>query len=297
MTTADRLLLDQMRRLVKQASTDPAQLLKWALEIAEPVHPLLRPYSATLGRLAGAVTLGLGVHRPDLPFTPWTPERIEAQKKLLEEVEKKYGLEEAPGLLSLGSARVLRQLGRMWSRKDLSLLSKLIGTGLVPVEALIGTLQRGPYYSPLSNTAVVFDPSPELARHELGHMVDWASRRQKLLYQLAMTLPGLQLLREWRGSARGEASIPPEKEEVLKRYRNMLRRGFGGYVGSNVGLPLGLPEQAVGSVIGSMIARMTGAPSEFGMSAETLKRVREAIKRELERKEKKPAWQHLLGVA
>ncbi len=268
------------------------------IEVAEPRHPALRPVSSTVGRLPGALTKGLLLHRPDLPFRKWTEERKGKQREVARQMEKAFGLEDSDVLLSLGSTRPLRNLARVWKRKDLSLPGRLLGTAASPVNDLISTLTRGDNYNPFANTATIFDPEDRITRHELGHATDFESRRFKTPYMLGYSyLPGFKLYPEHRANQLAEASLPDDATEEDKEHlRDMLRRSFGSYMGGEPAKYLAPALTNVAAIAGSAINRAVGS-QKYEMSDKQLQSVIEKIRERRKAREGKGALKHLAGIA
>lgn len=302
------------KRISERAQAICDSLQKEALKVEGPRHPLLRPYSATLGRLPGTVSYGLVTGRPGMAWRKWTPERIEMIKRLVQAIEEKYGLEENPGTVYLGGAKPLKQLARVWSRKDLSLPGRLVGTAVTPLSSLLGTLTRSPYYDPYSNTAVLFDPEHSIAAHELGHMVDWAGRGQKTLYHLlrgsaaipglpAIELPVVKPVQEHTATGIAESVLDEElTDKERERAMDILRRAFGTYIGRDVqklfGLGISLPPFVPQPlpIIGAHAMGASKVPS-FELGGKALTRIQKRVAGR-ERVRQETGWlSHLLGLS
>lgn len=275
-------------------------LYKSAIKLMEPSSWYKRPFSSTFGRLPGTLTMGM-LHRPDLPWRRWTPERVKKLQKAKEKFEEKFGIKDQ-GILSLGAPRVWEQLKNIWKRKDLSIPSKLLGIAATPPSELLSTLQRMPHYNPFSDTAVIFDPEERIAKHEMGHMADWARRRLKLLYTLGTkppvigesvpVLPALTTLYpEYVANALAEQTEEdPEKKEKL---RSMLRRSFGSYMG-------GVHSAAGGvgnPITGALGARILKFPRSFAAwKSSQAPQVKKQVEKRLKSVREAPTWKRVLGL-
>lgn len=271
-------------------------MLKRAVEVAPPRHPALRPYSSTAGRLPGTLLSGLMLHRPDLPWKQWTPERIQAARRIARAMSARYDLGEDT-LLSLGSARPLRQLARVWKRKDTSLPTKALGTVASPLSALVGTALRSSHYDPWSDTAVAYDPEEAIEGHELGHAADFQGRRAKALYMLARALPGVDLYQENLASqlAMGGTEGEDLTEEERERRRNLLQRAFGTYMGGTAAKLTGgqaFPLAAAGAMLGRM-----GVAPGFKADEKKLRRMGQKIRERREATEEASTARRLAGLA
>lgn len=268
------------------------------VEVAEPRHPALRPISSTVGRLPGALSKGLLLHRPDLPFRKWTEGKKEKQREVARQVEKTFGMEDSDVLLSLGSTRPLRNLARVWKRKDLSLPGKLLGSAASPIGDAVATLTRGDNYNPFANTATVFDPEDRIARHEMGHAADFESRRFKTPYMLGYSyLPGFKLYPEHRANQLAEASLPEDAtEEEREHLRDMLRRSFGSYMGGEPAKYLAPGLANMAAIAGSALNRSIGT-QKYEMNDQQLKGIIEKIRERKKARNQKPVLKHLAGIA
>lgn len=284
---------------VKMAAEDKQEdEREGGIEVAEPKHPLLRPYSATAGRLPGSLLTTLLMQDPRIPFRKWTPERIKEHQDVAKQYEKEYGLDESDIMLSLGSARPLKNLKRVWKRKDLSLPGKLLGTLASPSSDLVTSLERMPNYNPYAHTATIFDPETRIERHELGHATDFEGRRFKLPYSLAYSsVPLFKLYPEHLANKIAEESLDDEAtEEEKENLRSMLRRSFGSYMGgapaAHVNKALTLPAAIVGSALNRAAGKQT-----FEMSDEEKEKLKARIKERQESRKNKSRAKHLLGLA
>jgi hypothetical protein len=210
------LVVKVATELERSGESTATALTKDAIKVLPPGSAWARPYSATLGRLLG-MPLWATFHRPDVPFRRWTPERVGKVRQIAEEIEKKFGMTDEEGLISLGKARPLRQLGRTWQRPDLSVWGKLLGTPKALLGSLVATFLRMPYYNPYSDTAVLFDPEFRVLRHETGHMTDWARRRLKTLYALLYDLPMAPIFIERIANQLAVAGLAAEIERARKK--------------------------------------------------------------------------------
>ena len=232
-------------------------MYKRAIDVKEPAHWATRPISGTLGRLMGTLSLGPTLGLPGASWRRWTPERIEEVKKIVKEYEKLVELEDR-GNLDLGGVRPFRQLGRIWKRPDLSVLGKLYGTATLPVLAAYTSLLRADHYSPFSDTATVFNVAPQqaMARHELGHMSDFARRRLKTLYMALYGVPFANLYHEYQASRIASdvadksrtsddkvVSKKPEPTKLsksdIKQLKKYLAAAYGTYIGTNLAPVIG----------------------------------------------------------
>lgn len=272
----------QTQQLLKRGLS---RLEKSAVEVREPGHKLTRPVSSTIGRLGGAIGLGIAAHRPDLAFRKWTPARIEKAKAVAKKMQDTYDLNEDT-LISLGKYRPLTQLKRIWTNKDNSLFGKLFGSALTPVHAAAGALFRGDQYNPWSNTAVNYNPHPALAAHELGHSADFQTARFKTPYFMAGyglpqvgRIPFAALYPEARASNAAMSAISDKdweelSEEEKKESEELMRRAYGSYLGTTPSPQL---NQAL-QIGGPIATRFSGAP-KFKKSKEYAKKLRDAIQK------------------
>lgn len=295
-----------VRDFAKEAGLDEqfVALVKKAIKVKEPPHWALRPLSGTLGRLTNSLMYGALLGRPDLSWKKWTPERKEEIKKIVKKYEKELGLEDE-GHLDVGGFRPFSQLARVWGRDDLSLLGRLLGTASVPIGGVLGALLRYDHYNPFSETATVYNVSPDqfLGRHELGHLADFAGRRFKTPYQLAYgALPFFKLYPEYIASDvatkmfKKEHGLPKKAEtelsdeERLARLRKYLNAAYGSYLGSEAKW-LGLPYAALP---GAWITRFMGKkvfPANNGLGE-----IKKRIKKQQERNERVGIIRKLIGI-
>lgn len=79
--------------------------------------------------------------------------------------------------LYLGGASILDRLKRVWKNRRTTLLAKLVGTGLTPLESFSSNLLRADHYDPLSDSVALYSDNPAVLTHELGHAIDFNKLR------------------------------------------------------------------------------------------------------------------------
>lgn len=77
----------------------------------------------------------------------------------------------------LGGASVLDRLKRVWKNRRTTLLTKLLGTGMVPASSIYTNLMRSDHYEPISDSVTLFSDNPAVLTHELGHAIDFNKLR------------------------------------------------------------------------------------------------------------------------
>jgi hypothetical protein len=196
----------------------------------------LQPLSQTVGRVLGAPT-GIISGVPSKVFRRWSKDdRVERFEDMAELYEDLYGMEDR-GHLALGKNPFFKQLGRIWSRDDLSLFNRLMGTVGLPATKLVTDIIRMDHYNPTSDTAVVYDPVDAIGAHEMGHMTDAARRGlSRLGMMYGYRYPFVPLPFEYKASVLAETAkeISKAKKDKIfkdKKFGRPLRRGIGSYIG------------------------------------------------------------------
>ena len=221
---------------------------KLALTVTDYTGMSDNPLSATVGRLNAPVqALLLGTTAPFKGSASLDDPELAAA---IEELKENKALDDVH--LNLGGTTPIDNLSRVWSNKNISLPSKLLGTVGSPLNDLVTALTRSDNYNVYSNTATLFNPDEALLRHELGHAEDFSEAKNPVAYAITRGLiPGMTLYQEGQASINAidglADKLNTEKGEELRgrlgridRANRVLGGGFGSYLGAGLGGIAGL---------------------------------------------------------
>lgn len=198
----------------------------------EPWHQ--RPISATYGRLSAPLTAA--VMGSTAPFEETISLENPEIRKMIAAAKRDKELSDVQ--VNLGSVRPIEQMGRIWTNKNTSLPSKLLGTVLSPYDYFSASLGRADHYDPFSNTVTTYTNEPAVLAHELGHAKDFKQKGSPGLYALSRNLTPLRLYQEYRASNNalsalgGQNLTTTERERTAARMNRILGGALGTYVGS-----------------------------------------------------------------
>jgi hypothetical protein len=279
-------------KLPEKASKTAAILAKHAVIVSD--HSGWRsPLASTVGRV-GALQ-SAAVFRSMSPVT--TSSKKENIKELIEEYTEKHEKDLEPatkrrGIINwllgrrepgegrgelavhLGGVGILDTLKRTWTTPGLSLPSRVLGTGMLPVNAAMGALGRMDHYNPYAHSVVSYADEPALQAHELGHAADFSKRDYPALYALLRAVPGGTWFQEWLASKKGmemmkgaknrrrervERGEIAEDDKYTSRYdtaraNRVLSGGLGSYVGTTFIPQLGPNAPFLGALLGHAAA-------------------------------------------
>ena len=166
----------------------------------------------------------------------------------------------------LGGPRFFRELKRTLTNPRTSIAGKAFGTASLPLAYLSTALTRGNAYNPFSDSTYLYGNNPAVLSHELGHALDFNSKRvpeyepgknklltwlrrqgsglKRDLYGVAGKIPLVSLLHEANANQRSERALrktlgdkPNKLNEILHDRQKVLPAGYGSYVGSTLGGP------------------------------------------------------------
>jgi tetratricopeptide (TPR) repeat protein len=212
-----------------------------------------RPVSATIGRLNAASTaLVLGTTAPFRRGPCLADNAVQRVAAGFRDADTGDRLE-----LQLGSSMPLRNLIRIWKRRGIGIIGKILGTLMWPFRETIKAIGRVDCYDPFAHSVALYHNDPAILAHELGHAQDFASHRWRILYSLCRAIPLVMLYQEWKASRLGMRNLQSRGlDGDINRANRVMGGGFGSYVGAIV-LELIVP--GFGILIGAILGQVIGA--------------------------------------
>jgi len=211
----------------------------------------MRPVSAIIGRLSApsyAIIMG------SVAFFKPGPTRVDAEVR---DVVDGFCAANTDDVLEvqLGSSMPLRNLRRIWRRRGLSVIGKVIGTVFWPLWECHKAVMRSDSYDPYAHSVALYHKDRAIIAHELGHAQDYARREWRVLYALSRILPIIGILvvlyQEWLASNYGIQNLQSRGlNHAIRRANRELGGGFGSYFGV---LFLG-----IGAVPGGLLGQIFG---------------------------------------
>ena len=201
------------------------------------------PLSDTLGQLTRPIQ---ALNFMDIqPITNWSTAKAQGIEDQLQQVADDYEAMD-PDLdvnVYYGSSPSLEDTVRSAFSKDRNLFANLLS---VPVDVVTAAM-RADHFDPLKKSVSLFNPSPEILRHELGHALDMKktymdSKALNYIARAAASNLGIFgqpiiLGDEFRATKNGLESMGPDADP--SRYLKMTGGGFGSYMGGALGSLIG----------------------------------------------------------
>ena len=212
-----------------------------------------RPVSATIGRLNAPWTaLVLGTTAPFRRGPCLADDVVQRVAAGFGDADTDDRLE-----LQLGSSMPLRNVERIWKRRGIGIVGKLLGTLLWPYVEVAKAFSRFDCYDPFAHSVALYHKDPAILAHELGHADDFASRRWRTPYILCRAIPPVMLYQEWKASRLGIRIMQRRGlDGDINRANRVMGGGFGSYVGAIV-IELIVP--GFGIFIGVILGQVIGA--------------------------------------
>ncbi len=112
-----------------------------------------------------------------------------------------------------------------------SLIGRPFGTISAVIGGLHGKLTSGDYYSPSADIVSIRSDIPAVAAHEIGHAVDFHSRKHPTLYFFLTNVKPFNLIREANASQFAGENLTNNRETL-----KILTPAFGSYVAGFPGI-------------------------------------------------------------
>jgi len=207
----------------------------------------MRPVSSTIGRLSAPLN---SIIMGSKSFFKRGPINSDPAVQHLAETFSSANTDDRLEV-QLGSSIPMRNLLRIWQRRGLGSLGKLLGTLFWPGMEIVRALRRSDCYDPFAHSVILYHNDPAILAHELGHAEDFAKRTFRLLYILARCIVIVMLYQEWVASRNGIRHMQRCKlYSWIVRANRVMGGGFGTYVGVLV--------FGVGSLVGGPIGQLIG---------------------------------------
>jgi hypothetical protein len=207
----------------------------------------MRPVSSTIGRLdAPLKSIIMGSES----FLKRGPNKYDPAVQHLAETFSAANTDDRLEV-QLGSSMPMRNLTRIWQRRGLDSLGKLLGTLFWPEFEIGRALCRSDCYDPFAHSVILYHNDPAIFAHELGHAEDFAKRKFRLLYIIARYSWIVTLYQEWIASRNGIRHMQRcGLDSWILRANRVMGGGFGTYVGALI--------FGVGALVGGPIGQLIG---------------------------------------